>query len=147
MVWVKISCCDFKEGEPRHTNCSFCVGKHKTRLAINIWSTDWDDHVTVVFMLRYLVFLHGILKVIVNARDEMCIESSQGKQYRGGGRGSKRIHMPWELRTHPKRLIQEAVTLWNSREVLSYCGFFLPAVTKRLLICCHLIIGVFSLLL
>lgn len=41
----------------------------------------------------------------------MCIKSSQGKEDWSGGGGSKWIHMPGKLRTHPKCLVKEAVSL------------------------------------
>lgn len=62
-------------------------------------------------MYNYLVFLHGVFKVVVYAGDEMSIEPSQGEEDWSGGGGAEWIHVPGELRTHPKRLIKETVTL------------------------------------
>lgn len=59
----------------------------------------------------YLVFLHGVFEVIVYAGDEMGVEPSQGQEDWSGGRGSEWIHMPGELRTDPKCLIEETVAL------------------------------------
>ncbi|TNN71929.1 hypothetical protein EYF80_017717 [Liparis tanakae] len=49
--------------------------------------------------------------VIVNTGDEVGVEPSQGKEDRRGRRGSKRIHVPGKLRTHPERLVEETVSL------------------------------------
>lgn len=62
---------------------------------------------------RYLVFLHGVFEVIVDAGDEVGVEPGQGKEDRRGRRGSKWIHVPRKLRTHAERLIEETVSLCN----------------------------------
>lgn len=60
---------------------------------------------------KYLVFLHGVFEVIVYAGDEMAVKPSQGKEDRSGGRGSKWIHVPGKLGTHPECLVEETVSL------------------------------------
>lgn len=68
------------------------------------------------FFYFYLVFLHGVFEVVVDAGDEVGIEPGQGEEDGRGGRGSERIHVPGELGTHPKCLVEETVSLWNDTE-------------------------------
>ena len=68
------------------------------------------------FFHFYLVFLHGVFEVVVDAGDEVGVEPGQGEEDGRGGRGSERIHVPGELGPHPKCLVEETVSLWNGTE-------------------------------
>lgn len=62
--------------------------------------------------MLYLAFLHLVFEVVVDARDEVSVESRHGEEDRSGGGGSEGIHVPRELRPNPKCLVQKPMALW-----------------------------------